>query len=318
MATGVPTQWALVLAHPDLERTDFSRLRVAAASAARRSRPSSSAACARSSAARSSRRYTSTEAGVTHEHAGQRRRRGRRHDGRPAGARGRAADRRPCDTDASRSVGEVGEIVLPVARDDARLLARPGAHRRRSSTTTAGSTPATSGSSAHDGNLRIVGRLKEMYIRGGYNVYPAEVEAALAEHPAVARVAVVGVPDPVLGEIGVRVRRAGARHGAADARRAAGVVPRPHRRLQGTRPARGGRRASGDLDAQDRQACARWRRQRRTDDDRSDRSRHWAPATRARSRSSSAARCSRWSSRTRATRSRTTAGTSATTSTPAA
>jgi acyl-CoA synthetase (AMP-forming)/AMP-acid ligase II len=54
-----------------------------------------------------------------------------------------------------------------------------------------------------DGNLRIVGRLKEMYIRGGYNVYPAEVEAALVEHPAVARAAVVGVPDAVLGEIGV-------------------------------------------------------------------------------------------------------------------
>jgi len=54
----------------------------------------------------------------------------------------------------------------------------------------------------HDGNLRIVGRLKEMYIRGGYNIYPVEVEAALAEHPAVDRVAVVGGPDPVLGEIG--------------------------------------------------------------------------------------------------------------------
>jgi acyl-CoA synthetase (AMP-forming)/AMP-acid ligase II len=54
-----------------------------------------------------------------------------------------------------------------------------------------------------DGNLRIVGRLKEMYIRGGYNVYPAEVEAALSEHPSVARAAVVGVPDPVLGEVGV-------------------------------------------------------------------------------------------------------------------
>jgi acyl-CoA synthetase (AMP-forming)/AMP-acid ligase II len=54
-----------------------------------------------------------------------------------------------------------------------------------------------------DGNLRIVGRLKEMYIRGGYNVYPVEVEAVLAEHPDVARAAVVGVPDPVLGERGV-------------------------------------------------------------------------------------------------------------------
>jgi acyl-CoA synthetase (AMP-forming)/AMP-acid ligase II len=54
-----------------------------------------------------------------------------------------------------------------------------------------------------DGNLRIVGRLKEMYIRGGYNVYPAEVEAALTEHPGVARAAVIGAPDADLGEIGV-------------------------------------------------------------------------------------------------------------------
>jgi acyl-CoA synthetase (AMP-forming)/AMP-acid ligase II len=53
-----------------------------------------------------------------------------------------------------------------------------------------------------DGVVRIVGRLKEMYIRGGYNVYPAEVEAVLADHPAVAQVAVVGLPDPVLGERG--------------------------------------------------------------------------------------------------------------------
>jgi len=54
-----------------------------------------------------------------------------------------------------------------------------------------------------DGNLRLVGRLKEMYIRGGYNVYPAEVEGVLTDHPDVARAAVVGVPDRVLGEIGV-------------------------------------------------------------------------------------------------------------------
>jgi acyl-CoA synthetase (AMP-forming)/AMP-acid ligase II len=42
-----------------------------------------------------------------------------------------------------------------------------------------------------------------MYIRGGYNVYPAEVEAVLTDHPAVGRAAVVGVPDPMLGEVGV-------------------------------------------------------------------------------------------------------------------
>ena len=54
-----------------------------------------------------------------------------------------------------------------------------------------------------DGNLRLVGRLKEMYIRGGYNIYPAEVEKVLSEHPAIAAAAVVGAPDADLGEIGV-------------------------------------------------------------------------------------------------------------------
>lgn len=50
------------------------------------------------------------------------------------------------------------------------------------------------------GVLRIVGRARDMVISGGLNVYPAEVEAALSEHPAVDRVAVVGVPDDDLGE----------------------------------------------------------------------------------------------------------------------
>ncbi len=53
------------------------------------------------------------------------------------------------------------------------------------------------------GNLVIVGRADDAYIRGGYNIHPAEVEAALAQHPQVARVAVVGTPAPVIGEIGV-------------------------------------------------------------------------------------------------------------------
>ena len=54
-----------------------------------------------------------------------------------------------------------------------------------------------------EGRLHLVGRANEMYIRGGYNVYPAEVEGALGILPAVDQVAVVGTPDPVLGEIGV-------------------------------------------------------------------------------------------------------------------
>jgi len=53
------------------------------------------------------------------------------------------------------------------------------------------------------GNLVLVGRADDMYIRGGYNVYPLEVENVIAEHPAVDRVAVVGVKAPVIGEIGV-------------------------------------------------------------------------------------------------------------------
>jgi fatty-acyl-CoA synthase len=53
-----------------------------------------------------------------------------------------------------------------------------------------------------DGYLRIVDRLKDMYISGGENVYPAEVEQAIHEHPAVAECAVIGVPDDTWGEVG--------------------------------------------------------------------------------------------------------------------
>jgi fatty-acyl-CoA synthase len=56
------------------------------------------------------------------------------------------------------------------------------------------------GSMDAQGNLRIQGRLKEMIIRGGENIFPREIEEVIASHPAVAAVAVVGVPDPVLGE----------------------------------------------------------------------------------------------------------------------
>jgi acyl-CoA synthetase (AMP-forming)/AMP-acid ligase II len=55
------------------------------------------------------------------------------------------------------------------------------------------------------GRLRLVGRTKEMYVRGGYNVFPVEVEAVLSTHPAVAAVAVAPAPDSVMGEIGVAV-----------------------------------------------------------------------------------------------------------------
>ncbi|HWC21042.1 MAG TPA: long-chain fatty acid--CoA ligase [Flexivirga sp.] len=53
-----------------------------------------------------------------------------------------------------------------------------------------------------EGYLRIVGRLKDMYISGGENVYPAEVEGALHEHPDVVEAAVIGIPDAKWGEVG--------------------------------------------------------------------------------------------------------------------
>jgi acyl-CoA synthetase (AMP-forming)/AMP-acid ligase II len=52
------------------------------------------------------------------------------------------------------------------------------------------------------GNLAITGRIKDMYICGGFNVYPAEVEQVLARLDGVAESAVIGVPDPRLGEVG--------------------------------------------------------------------------------------------------------------------
>jgi len=55
------------------------------------------------------------------------------------------------------------------------------------------------------GNVVLGGRSTDMYIRGGYNVHPAEIEALLVGHPLVADAVVVPRPDPVMGEVGVAV-----------------------------------------------------------------------------------------------------------------
>ncbi len=54
-----------------------------------------------------------------------------------------------------------------------------------------------------EGNLQIVGRAKDMFIVGGFNVYPAEIENLLLRHPDIEQVAVIGIPDPRLGEVGM-------------------------------------------------------------------------------------------------------------------
>ncbi len=65
------------------------------------------------------------------------------------------------------------------------------------------------------GNLSITDRLKDMYISGGFNVYPAEVEQVLARMDGVADVAVVGVPDERMGEVGKAFVVATDEHGVA-------------------------------------------------------------------------------------------------------
>jgi fatty-acyl-CoA synthase len=103
-------------------------------------------------------------------------------------------------TGQDAAVGETGEIIVRsplVMRGYFRMPERtaevlPGDGFLR--TGDLGSVDA-------DGNITIRGRIREVIIRGGENIYPAEVEAALAGHPDVAACAVVGVADPAWGEI---------------------------------------------------------------------------------------------------------------------
>ena len=64
-----------------------------------------------------------------------------------------------------------------------------------------------------EGFVYITGRASDMYISGGSNIYPREVEEKILTHPAIGEVAIVGVPDPVWGEVGIAV--CVAREGAA-------------------------------------------------------------------------------------------------------
>jgi acyl-CoA synthetase (AMP-forming)/AMP-acid ligase II len=53
------------------------------------------------------------------------------------------------------------------------------------------------------GYIDITDRVKDMFINGGFNAYPAEIENLMLRHPHIGRVAVVGVPDARLGEVGM-------------------------------------------------------------------------------------------------------------------
>ena len=105
------------------------------------------------------------------------------------------------------------------------------------------------------GCLRIVGRKKDMFIVGGFNAYPAEIENLLLAHPAVGQVAVVGMPDARLGEVGMAfvVRRA---RGRARAGRADGVGADRDGQLQGAAGRRDRHRAAGERSREGREGRA--------------------------------------------------------------
>ena len=95
-------------------------------------------------------------------------------------------------------VGEVGEIVVRGPNVMAGYLGRPDA--TADVLIDGWFLTGDLGRLDGDGYLSVVGRKKDLILRGGYNVYPREIEEILVGHPAVAQVAVVGVPHPVLGE----------------------------------------------------------------------------------------------------------------------
>ncbi|MCB5164064.1 acyl--CoA ligase [Streptomyces bambusae] len=102
------------------------------------------------------------------------------------------------DTEAEPA-GVVGEILARGPMSPLCYVGDPGLNARYR---TPGGWVRTGdlGLLAEDGTLRVVGRLKDVVIRGGANISPAEVELALAGHPSVRDVMCVGVADPLMGE----------------------------------------------------------------------------------------------------------------------
>ncbi len=82
-----------------------------------------------------------------------------------------------------------------------------------------------------DGYLALIGRIKELINRGGEKISPAEIDAVLLDHPAVAEAAAFGVPDTKYGE---EVWAAVVLKGDASARGTRGVLPHPLGRFQGS------------------------------------------------------------------------------------
>ncbi len=197
---GIPTQLALMLHHPDFATTDLSSVKAAVIGGG----PATGALVREIRAgfgAAVSTRYSCTEAGIglatafTDPPEDAEVSVGRPHPGVDLSLRDPT-------TGAPVIDGEVGEVCLrsPAVMagywNDPEATAEAFWPDRFLRTGDLGRLDDT-------GRLHLVGRTREMYVRGGYNVYPMEVEGVLADHPAVAQGAVVSRPDPVMGEVGV-------------------------------------------------------------------------------------------------------------------
>ena len=196
---GVPTQIALMLRDPDFDAFDLTSVRSIVVGGAPVTPGLADEARARFGAPLIT-RYSCTEAGIGL---------GTAIDDPPADAVESVGRPLPGvdlavldDHDRPVPTGEVGAVCL-------RSPAQMSGYWRDPEATKAAFTPdghvrtGDLGWVDDRGRLHLVGRSKEMYVRGGYNVYPVEVEAALSDAPGVAAVAVATRPDPLMGEIGV-------------------------------------------------------------------------------------------------------------------
>jgi acyl-CoA synthetase (AMP-forming)/AMP-acid ligase II len=190
---GVPTQWQLILRQPDLIERDTSSLRLISTGAARV--PASLVVeLRRTFGCPVVVRYATTEASVIS---------GTLRDDPPAvveatvGAACPTVEVRVAD-DEGHSLGAGVEGMIEV-RSGAVMRGYLGDEHKSPQRQDGWLITGDAGSMDDQGRLRLIGRRSEMYIRGGYNIYPLEVEQVLGEHAGVAEVAVASVPDEVLG-----------------------------------------------------------------------------------------------------------------------
>ena len=195
---GIPAQVALLLREPDLDERDLSSVQVLITGGAPVP-PALLDEATRRFGAGFSVRYSSTESGgvgcgTDPADLAQ----ARRGVGRPRpGVEVRVVD----DAGAALPPGEEGRVAL---RSDA-VMAGYWQDPVATAATLVDGWLHTSDLGVLDesGELRLVGRASDMWIRGGENVHPERVEAALLDHPAVAAIAVVPRDDEVMGEVGV-------------------------------------------------------------------------------------------------------------------